>query len=100
MHGSGATFHGHPNGFLPRGLAARGYGVLGINTRQSGKRVNTDNFLEVRRDLEAAVYTARALGYRTRWPAGSPSGDCAEADHVMGHRGYASVWTRRSPCTR
>jgi pimeloyl-ACP methyl ester carboxylesterase len=25
----------------------------------------TDNFLDVRRDIEAAVYTARALGYRT-----------------------------------
>jgi pimeloyl-ACP methyl ester carboxylesterase len=65
VHGSGGTFHGNPNGFLSKGLAARGYAVLGINTRQSAKRVNTDNFLEVRRDLEAAVYTARALGYRT-----------------------------------
>ena len=65
VHGSGGTFHGNPNGFLAKGLAARGYGVLGINTRQSGTRVNTDNFLDVRRDLEAAVYTARALGYRT-----------------------------------
>jgi hypothetical protein len=58
VHGSGGTFHGNPNGFLSNGLAARGYAVLGINTRQSAKRVNTDNFLEVRRDLEAAVYTA------------------------------------------
>ena len=65
VHGSGGTFYGHPNGFLSKGLAARGYGVLGIDTRQSAKRVNTDSFLEVRRDLEAAVYTARALGYRT-----------------------------------
>lgn len=65
VHGSGGTFHGNPNGFLTRGLAAKGYGALGINTRQSSKRVNTDSFLEVRRDLEAAVYTARALGYRT-----------------------------------
>lgn len=65
VHGSGGSFHAHPNGFLSQGLAAKGYGVLGINTRQTGPRVNTDNFLEVRRDLEAAVYTARALGYRT-----------------------------------
>lgn len=64
VHGSGDSFHSHPNGFLGKGLAARGYAVLGINTRQSGPRVNTDNFLEVRRDIEAAVYTARALGYR------------------------------------
>ena len=27
--------------------------------------INTENFLDVRRDIEAAVYTARALGYRT-----------------------------------
>ena len=65
VHGSGESFHGNPNGPLARGLAVKGYGVLGINTRQSGKRVNTDNFMEVRRDIEAAVYTARALGYRT-----------------------------------
>jgi hypothetical protein len=64
VHGSGDSFHSNPNGFLAKGLAAKGYAVLGINTRQGGPRVNTDNFLEVRRDIEAAVYTARALGYR------------------------------------
>jgi pimeloyl-ACP methyl ester carboxylesterase len=26
--------------------------------------VNTDNFVEIRRDIEAAVYSARVLGYR------------------------------------
>lgn len=65
VHGSGGTFYGPPNGFLSKALAAQGYGVLGINTRQSGTRVNTDNFFEVRRDLEAAAYVARVLGYRT-----------------------------------
>ena len=65
VHGSGRTFYDPPNGFLGTDLATKGYGVLGINTRQSGTRVNTDNFLDVRRDLEAAAYTARALGYRT-----------------------------------
>src|SRR5438445_6887730 len=65
VHGSGGSFHSNPNGFLTRGLAGKGYAVLGINTRQTGKRVNTDNFLEVRRDIEAAAYAARALGYRT-----------------------------------
>jgi len=65
VHGSADSFHSNPHGFLTRGLAGRGYAVLGINTRQTGKRVNTDNFLEVRRDIEAAAYTARALGYRT-----------------------------------
>src|SRR5262249_20585215 len=45
-------------------LVAKGYGVLAINTRQHDERVNTDNFVEIRRDIEAAVYSARALGYR------------------------------------
>jgi alpha/beta hydrolase fold len=65
VHGSGGNFQGNPNGFLASGLVAKGYAVLGINTRQHDDRVNTDNFLDVRRDIEAAVYTARALGYRT-----------------------------------
>jgi pimeloyl-ACP methyl ester carboxylesterase len=65
VHGSGGSFYSNPNGFFSKGIAGKGYAVLGINTRQAGKRVNTDNFLEVRRDIEAAAYTARALGYRT-----------------------------------
>jgi pimeloyl-ACP methyl ester carboxylesterase len=65
VHGSGDSFHNNPNGFLAKGLAGAGYAVLGINTRQSGPRVNTDNFMEVRRDLEAAYYTARALGHKS-----------------------------------
>ena len=65
VHGSGESFHGNPNGFLGKGLAERGYAVLAINTRQSGARVNTDSFMAVRRDLEAAFYTARALGYKS-----------------------------------
>ena len=65
VHGSGGNFVNPPLGFLSRDLAGKGYGVLAINTRQHSERVNTDNFLEVRRDIEAAVYTARALGYRS-----------------------------------
>jgi len=65
VHGSGDNFVKPPMGFMGRALAGKGYGVLAINTRQNGERVNTDNFLEVRRDIEAAVYTARALGYRS-----------------------------------
>src|SRR5439155_10874498 len=65
VHGSGDSFHNNPNGFLAKGLVGAGYAVLGINTRQSGPRVNTDNFMEVRRDLEAAYYTARALGHKS-----------------------------------
>jgi pimeloyl-ACP methyl ester carboxylesterase len=65
VHGSGERYDAGVNGFLARALAARGYAVLAINTRQSGAQINTDNFFDVRRDLEAAVYTARALGYRS-----------------------------------
>ena len=64
VHGSGGSYRSNPIGFASRGLAAKGYGVLAINTRQSGDKVNTDNFFDIRRDIEAAVYTGRALGYR------------------------------------
>jgi pimeloyl-ACP methyl ester carboxylesterase len=64
VHGSGGRYDAAPNGFLVRLLAGEGIAVLAINTRQSGARINTDNFFDVRRDLEAAVYTGRALGYR------------------------------------
>lgn len=64
VHGSGDSYDKDPNAFLAPMLASKGYAVLGINTRQSGPAVNTDNFLSVRRDIEAAVYTGRALGYR------------------------------------
>ena len=55
VHGSGGNFVEPPIGFMSRALAGKDYGVLAINTRQNGERVNTDNFLEVRRDIEAAV---------------------------------------------
>jgi pimeloyl-ACP methyl ester carboxylesterase len=64
VHGSGDSYDVPPNVYLAEGLPPKGYAVLGINTRQSGDKVNTDNFMSVRRDVEAAVYTARALGYR------------------------------------
>jgi pimeloyl-ACP methyl ester carboxylesterase len=65
VHGSGGRFDVGINAFLLRLLAVKGYAVLAINTRQSSARINTDNFLDVRRDIEAAVYTARALGYQS-----------------------------------
>ena len=62
--GSGGNFFRAPIGPLSSALSAKGFGMLAINTRQHDERVNTDNFLDVRRDIEAAIYTARALGYR------------------------------------
>jgi pimeloyl-ACP methyl ester carboxylesterase len=64
VHGSGASFVKPPIGFLSAGLVGKGYASVAINTRQHDDRVNTDNFFDVRRDIEAAVYTARALGHR------------------------------------
>src|SRR5262249_21231348 len=65
VHGSGGNSAKVPVGFISRALAAKGYGVLAINTRQHDGNVNKDNFFDIRRDIEAAVYTARALGYKT-----------------------------------
>jgi pimeloyl-ACP methyl ester carboxylesterase len=62
--GSGGNYARAPISSLSSALSAKGYGMLAINTRQHDERVNTDNFLDVRRDIEAAIYTARALGYR------------------------------------
>jgi pimeloyl-ACP methyl ester carboxylesterase len=54
-----------PLGALGPAIAAKGYAMLNFTTRHHDERGNTDNFLDIRRDVEAAVYTARALGYRT-----------------------------------
>src|SRR5262249_40039811 len=64
VHGSGGSYSQGPMVWLNPGLAAKGYAVLAINTRQHDQFVNTDNFVEIRRDIEGAVFTLRALGYR------------------------------------
>ena len=64
VHGSGGSYRGAPQSGLGRRLAAKGYAALAIDTRQHDDAINTDNFFDVRRDIEAAVATARALGYR------------------------------------
>ena len=62
VHGSGGSYDSDPNGFLVRLLASKGYAVLAINTRQSGARVNTENFLDVRRDIEAGRLHGSRIG--------------------------------------
>jgi pimeloyl-ACP methyl ester carboxylesterase len=64
IHGSGSNFGKLPTCALGRGLAERGYAVLGINTRQHDDSACRENFYAIRCDVEAAVYTARALGHR------------------------------------
>jgi pimeloyl-ACP methyl ester carboxylesterase len=63
IHGSGGSYRRAPESALGPRLAANGHAALAINTRQHDDKVNTDNFLEVRRDIEAAVQVGRALGY-------------------------------------
>ncbi len=63
VHGSGGSIGSQPVRLLSHGLAQAGYHVLAINTRQTGEAVNTDNFYATVRDIEAAYWTARNLGY-------------------------------------
>jgi pimeloyl-ACP methyl ester carboxylesterase len=65
VHGSGADYIDDPMGFLGRGLSAKGYAMLAIDTRQHDEHINTDNFYDIRNDIQSAVFTARALGYKT-----------------------------------
>src|SRR3984893_17490997 len=65
MHSSGGNLSSLPLRATARALSAKGYAALGISTRQHDEHVNTDNFFDVRRDIEAAVATVRALGYRS-----------------------------------
>jgi pimeloyl-ACP methyl ester carboxylesterase len=64
VHGSGGSYQRAPQSALGARLASKGYAALAINTRQHDAAINTDNFFDVRRDIEAAVQTGRALGYR------------------------------------
>jgi pimeloyl-ACP methyl ester carboxylesterase len=65
VHGSGGNLSSLPLRAVARALSAKGYAALSISTRQHDEHVNTDNFFDVRRDIEAAVATVRALGYRS-----------------------------------
>src|SRR6202011_3205554 len=64
VHGSGGNLASLPLRAIARALSAEGYAALSISTREHDEHVNTDNFFDVRRDIEAAVATVRALGYR------------------------------------
>ena len=50
---------------IARALSVKGYAALSISTRQHDEHVNTDNFFDVRRDIEGAIVTAKALGFRS-----------------------------------
>jgi pimeloyl-ACP methyl ester carboxylesterase len=59
------NYHSPPQSTLGRGLAEKGYAALAINTRNHDGNIYSQNFLDLHRDIDAAVQTARALGYRT-----------------------------------
>jgi pimeloyl-ACP methyl ester carboxylesterase len=63
IHGSGANLAELPLRAVARVLSPKGYAALTISTRQHDEHVNTDNFFDVHKDIEAAVATAKALGY-------------------------------------
>jgi pimeloyl-ACP methyl ester carboxylesterase len=63
VHGSGGSITSQPVQLLSRGLSAAGVPVLAVDTRQSGDAVNTDSFYATVRDIEAAFWVARSLGY-------------------------------------
>jgi pimeloyl-ACP methyl ester carboxylesterase len=65
VHGSGGSYARAPNSLLSGDLSARGFAALAINTRQHDDKRNTDNFFETSRDIDAAVQTAKALGYHS-----------------------------------
>jgi pimeloyl-ACP methyl ester carboxylesterase len=65
VHGSGGNYARTPNSALSRSLSASGYAALAINTRQHDDKRNTDNFFDTSHDIDAAVQTAKALGYHS-----------------------------------
>lgn len=65
IHGSGGNYQSPPQSTLGARLSASGYAALAINTRQHDDAINTENFFDVRNDIDAAVRTGRALGYKT-----------------------------------
>ena len=65
VHGSGGNLASVQLRATARTLSAQGFAALSISTRQHDENVNTDNFFEIRRDIEAAIAAAKALGYGT-----------------------------------
>lgn len=63
IHGSGGTVLSEPVLKLSVGVTAGGVSALAINTRGTGAAVNAENLYATTRDIEAAVYMARSLGY-------------------------------------
>jgi pimeloyl-ACP methyl ester carboxylesterase len=63
IHGSGGSITSPPVHLLSLGLPVTGVPVLALDTRQANEAVNTDSFYATARDIEAAFWVARSLGY-------------------------------------
>jgi pimeloyl-ACP methyl ester carboxylesterase len=74
VHGSGGNLAELPLRAVARALSPQGYAALTISTRQHDEHVNTDNFFDLRKDIEAAVATVKALGYTSIVLAGHSLG--------------------------
>ena len=75
VHGSGSSHTQAPQADLGRRLAARGVASLAFDTRQHDDGMCTDNFYAIRHDIDAAMFTARALGYRRLFLQGHSLGN-------------------------
>ena len=74
VHGSGGNLAELPLRAVARALSPKGYAALTVSTRQHDEHVNTDNFFDLRKDIEAAVATVKALGYTSIVLAGHSLG--------------------------
>jgi pimeloyl-ACP methyl ester carboxylesterase len=63
VHGSGGSLFKEPIWTITNGLVAHGVPVFAVNTRQHDEGVNRDIFSNSIRDIEAAYWVARDLGY-------------------------------------
>jgi hypothetical protein len=108
VHGSGGSYQRAPESALGWRLASIGYAALAISTRQHDDGINTDNFFDVCRDIDAAVSDRAAAGLQTVGPPGTQPGQCPGAvlrSHSLGpgyqRRGLArSVWQPAVEITR
>src|SRR5260370_152376 len=62
IHGSGGSYRRSPESALGGRLAAKGYAALAIDTRQHHGHINTENFFDVPRDIDAAVWPRSSRG--------------------------------------
>ena len=73
-HGD-TNYYGAPQNIPAPGLVHKGYAALTFNTRNHDGNIYSHNFMDVRLDVDAAVQTARALGYGSLFLQGHSQGN-------------------------